>query len=436
MNSKILIVLMIMALSIINAQSNTTNKYNLEKLIDQAILVSPEIKMLEAKYRVAESQIEIGTNLPDPVLTLGLVNLPTNSFSFTQEPMTGKIIGISQAIPFPGALSAASDVKAVDTSIIRQSIIDLKNKIRKDVAELYFSLQYIRENIRLAYESIELLNQISDVVKQKYDVGTASLQNVVQVEVQITRVKDKIETLKSSERATVTKLNAYLLRKESEDIPTERIRSIRFLETTSDSLVKIAVKNRPLLQSLKLSVRKAELMKEQAEYSFYPNFKLALQYSQRDYSSATSVDFVDFFSVIVGISLPINYGGNKTEQVNRAIHLGSLYNEQYNLTIQKLQQTFGTVNSKLLEMSNREELIIEQLLPQAKQAYDAAIADYQVGKIDFANVIKAENDILNIKTELAKIRTDYYKNLFTIEYLVGTELTNIEKNRTETNDEE
>ncbi len=436
MNSKILIVLLIAALSVINAQNKTPDKQDLEWLINKAISVSPEIKMLEAKYRVAKSQIEIGTNLPDPVLTLGLANLPVNSFSFTQEPMTGKVIGLTQAIPFPGALSSAAGVKAVDTSIIRQNIIDLKNKIRKEVAGLYFSLQFVRENIRFANESIGLLKQISDVVRQKYDVGSASLQNLVQVEVQITRVKDKIESLKSEERALLAKLNAYLLRKGTGEIQTGKIQPIKFLETSTESLVRIATENRPQLQSLKLSVKKAQLMKEQAEYSFYPNFKLGLQYSQRDYNSVTSTDFVDFFSVLVGISLPINYGGKKTEQVNRAVHLGSLYNEQYNLAVQKLQQTFGTVNSKLLEMFNREELITDQLLPQAQQAYKAAIADYQVGKIDFANVIKAENDILNIKTELAKIRTDYYKNLFTIEYLAGTELINIEKNRTETNDEE
>ncbi len=436
MNSKILIVLLIAALSVINAQNKTPDKQDLEWLINKAISVSPEIKMLEAKYRVAKSQIEIGTNLPDPVLTLGLANLPVNSFSFTQEPMTGKVIGLTQAIPFPGALSSAAGVKAVDTSIIRQNIIDLKNKIRKEVAGLYFSLQFVRENIRFANESIGLLKQISDVVRQKYDVGSASLQNLVQVEVQITRVKDKIESLKSEERALLAKLNAYLLRNGTGEIQTGKIQPIKFLETSTESLVRIATENRPQLQSLKLSVKKAQLMKEQAEYSFYPNFKLGLQYSQRDYNSVTSTDFVDFFSVLVGISLPINYGGKKTEQVNRAVHLGSLYNEQYNLAVQKLQQTFGTVNSKLLEMFNREELITDQLLPQAQQAYKAAIADYQVGKIDFANVIKAENDILNIKTELAKIRTDYYKNLFTIEYLAGTELINIEKNRTETNDEE
>ncbi len=436
MNSKILIVLLIAALSVINAQNKTPDKQDLEWLINKAISVSPEIKMLEAKYRVAKSQIEIGTNLPDPVLTLGLANLPVNSFSFTQEPMTGKVIGLTQAIPFPGALSSAAGVKAVDTSIIRQNIIDLKNKIRKEVAGLYFSLQFVRENIRFANESIGLLKQISDVVRQKYDVGSASLQNLVQVEVQITRVKDKIESLKSEERALLAKLNAYLLRNGTGEIQTGKIQPIKFLETSTESLVRIATENRPQLQSLKLSVKKAQLMKEQAEYSFYPNFKLGLQYSQRDYSSVTSTDFVDFFSVLVGISLPINYGGKKTEQINRAVHLGSLYNEQYNLAVQKLQQTFGTVNSKLLEMFNREELITDQLLPQAQQAYKAAIADYQVGKIDFANVIKAENDILNIKTELAKIRTDYYKNLFTIEYLAGTELINIEKNRTETNDEE
>ncbi len=435
MNSKILIVQLMMFLTIINAQNSKQQKETLTDLINSAVSVSPKIKMLQAKYKVAKAQIEIGTNLPDPVLTLGLANMPTNTFSFTQEPMTGKIVGLSQAIPFPGALSSAAAVKSVDTAIVKTSIEDLKNKIRKEVAEYYYTLQYLRENIKYARESISLLRQISEVVKRKYDVGSASLQNLVQIEVQITRVKDKIETLEAKERSTVSKLNALLLRKDDADIFTPNLPQINYKELKTDSGLEVAVKNRPLLQSIRLASRKAELMKDAAEYSFYPNFKLSLQYSQRDYNAKTSNDYIDFFSVMVGISLPINYGGNKTEQVNRAVYLRSLYDEQYNTTLQNLQKSIGTVNSKLLEMNNREKLITTELLPQAKQAFDAAMADYKVGKIDFANVIKAENDILNIKTELAKVRTDFYKNLYSLEYLLGKEIKNIANNSTETNDE-
>jgi len=51
------------------------------------------------------------------------------------------------------------------------------------------------------------------------------------------------------------------------------------------------------------------------------------------------------------------------------------------------------------------------------------MADYQVNKIDFVNVIKAEDDILKIKTELAKLRTNYTIQVAQLEFLTGSRLT-------------
>ena len=104
---------------------------SLKSLITEAIQVSPKIELLKSKRNVAKSKIENNTNLEDPILTLGLINMPTNSFSFNQEPMTGKIIGLSQSFPFPGGLGRKSDVFAMDTLIVEQEIEDFKNEIRK-----------------------------------------------------------------------------------------------------------------------------------------------------------------------------------------------------------------------------------------------------------------------------------------------------------------
>jgi hypothetical protein len=73
---------------IIFPANNFSQVDDLDQMIEQAILLSPELKMLEAKRNAAYSKLNINTNLPDPVLTLGLINVPTNSFSFDQEPMT------------------------------------------------------------------------------------------------------------------------------------------------------------------------------------------------------------------------------------------------------------------------------------------------------------------------------------------------------------
>ncbi len=419
MISKILIVLTIL-ISGINAQ----NKETLPDLINTAIRVSPKIKMLHSKLNVTKSRIEIGTNLPDPTLTLGLANLPTNSFSFTQEPMTGKVIGLSQAFPFPGKLNTAADLKAIDTMIVKEEINDLKNEIIKNVSMLYYELRLVREEIKLAKESEALLKQISEVVKSKYEVSKANLQNVIQVAVQITRVKDKIEMLYGKEHSTLAELNAILLRDKGSVIITDSIKSLDDNLYSSNYLINTAVKNRPFLKGIKYTEEKFKIKENLADYSYYPNFKLALQYSQRDYNGLTGVDLNDFFSVVVGITLPLNYGGKNSAKVNESKYLQEFNRDRYNSSIQILNQSFAKITAKLDEIKERENLISKTLLPQAKQALEASLADYQVGRIDFVNVINAENDILKIKTDLIKIRTDYAKNIAKLEFLVGAKIGN------------
>jgi outer membrane protein TolC len=415
-------VIMIVITSIITAQNKDTKTETLNNLVKTAIQVSPQIKMLKSKLKVASSKIEIGTNLPDPILTLGLANLPTNSFSFTQEPMTGKVIGLSQAIPFPGKLSAASEVKAIDTLIVLEEIKDLENEIRKNVSTLYYDLRLVREEILLAKESKFLLEQISEVVKSKYEVSKTNLQNVIQITVQITHVQDRIEELKGKENAVLTELNAILLREETSKIITTKIPSLNQKFYSIKSLVKLANNNRPFLKGIKYSEKKFKLKEDLAKYSYYPNFKLGLQYSQRDYNGLTGIDFNDFFSVVVGITLPLNYGGKNTAQVNEAKYLQAFNRDRYNSSVQILAQAFAKITAKLNEIKKRNNLISKTLLTQTEQSLQAALADYQVDKIDFVNVIKAEEDILKAKTELLKIRTEFNKKIAELEFLVGKEL--------------
>lgn len=399
-------------------------KLELKDLIHQAIKASPKLKMLRAEYDAAESRIEINSNLPDPMLTLGLINLPTNSFSFTQEPMTGKVIGLSQGIPFPGSLSAKANVKSADTSIVRREIEDLKNKIRNEVIQKYLELQLTREQLSYAIESENLLNQISDVARSKYESSKASLQNIIQVEVQITRVKDKIELLRGKENGLVAELNALALRDLNSEIITDYISPISDLKFDNLSLIEDSKLNRPFLKKIENEMEKSKYMEEAAEYEFYPNFNIGAQYSQRDEISKTGVNLNDFFSVIVGVTLPINYGGKKRSKVDEAKFMQSFYLEKYNSSIQDITQSVGKITAKIKELSSREKLVENTLLPQSEKLLEAALADYQVARIDFVNVIKAESDILDIKTELAALRADYYKNLAQLEFLTGKSLQN------------
>jgi outer membrane protein TolC len=336
--------------------------------------------------------------------------------------MTQKVIGLQQTIPFPGKLSAMEDAAAVDTLIIDKEIQDAENEIRKNVSEKYYSLSFFKKSIAYAEESKNLLEKISEVVSTKYSVSTASQQNLIKVQLEITNISDKIEDLKSMEGSALSGLNALLLQDADTPVYTETFDSIKTINVTVKQLDSLARANRPFLQGIQLAQQKGRLKQRVAEKDYLPNFTLGVQYGQRGTLEKTGMDQADFLSFSVGISLPINYGGKISSKVQEATSIQELYSEQYFNAIQNLDGMFGTAVTDLNSIKDRINLFETGLVPQAHQNLSSALSSYQVNKVDFINVIDAQNQLYRIETNLYKLKTDYLKKIAELEFLTGTSL--------------
>lgn len=413
--------ILILTISFSFAVFSQAQTESLQELINTAIDVSPKIKMLEMKKQAASNRIEQNSNLPDPMLTLGFANLPVNSFAFTQEPMTGKIVGLSQAFPFPGKLSEQADVNSKDADIVEQEILDAKNEIRKNVIKSYNELVFVRKAISIANGSKDLLNNIAEVVRTKYSVSTASQQNLLKVELEITNITERIEDLMSKEKTQLSVLNSYLLRPADVPIMTTELSDIYYQKFTVDALIDSSIKYRPFLAGIKEAKQKEMLKQSLAEYEYYPNFNLALQYSFRDRIEKTNTPLDDFFSLMVGFSLPLNYGGKVSSKVEETESMQMFYDEQYEMSLQMLQSAFGSSIAKLNSLKERIKLIEEGSLIQSNENLKTTLTSYQVGQVDFLNVIDAQNSLLKIGNDLYRLKTDYLNEIAELEFLTGTE---------------
>lgn len=417
-----LIVMLIISFTIIiSAQQNNPI---LNTIIKRSIEISPKLKMLKAKREVAYNKISQKSNLPDPMLSLAFTNLPTNTFVFDQEPMTGKVVGLTQLFPFPGKLSAIEDEAAIDTLIIDQEINDEVNKITETVTKNYYDLNYFRRAIFYAKESKKLLKEIEDVVSVKYTVSTATQQNLIKVQLELTKISDKIEELNSREKSTLSVLNSYLLQDAETEIKTELIEKVKPITVTSQKLNELAQANRPFLKGIKLFVEKAKLKQLVARKDYLPNFSLGVQYSFRDRIASSGVNLNNLMTFALGISLPLNYGGKVTAKVEEAVSLQRLYEEQYSSALQFLDSRFGSDIAELKSIEERINLFEDGLMPQAQQNLKSALASYQVNEVDFINVIDAQDQLFQIETNLYRLKTSYLKQIADLEFLTGTRLTN------------
>ncbi len=130
------------------------------------------------------------------------------------------------------------------------------------------------------------------------------------------------------------------------------------------------------------------------------------------------------FSVVLGISLPLNYGGKYTAKEEEAISLQEFHSEQYYQALQFLDGKFGAAIADLESLEERIKLFEDGLLPQAQQNLESTLASYQVNEVDFINVIDAQDQLFKIETNLYKLKTDYLKRIADLEFLVGTSLYN------------
>ena len=394
---------------------------SLNNLIDRATRVSPKIKMLQAKLSATKNNIPHNSNLPDPQIKLGLVNMPINSFSFTQEPMTGKMISLTQGFPFPGKLGANEDVSTIDPKIVMQMIKEEENKIARDVKIAYLDYHYFTKVIEIVRDKKVLFGSIREVVQTKYEVSKASKQNILRVDLAITNITDKVEEVSAAKETAIIKLQAYLLNAESITLFEDHLSKPNDETFTHTNVESLAMENRPLLNQIKLLKEKSKRAEAAAEYEFMPDFNLTLQYNQRDEIAASNTNLNDFFSLIVGFNLPINYGGNKSAKVDEAKSFQDYYDYQYQTVLQSIQIESETSIAKLNSLREREQLISEVKMIQAEEIFNAALSNYQVGEIDFINVIQAVNDLLEIETDLYKIRKEYFQEKAKLVFIAGKE---------------
>ncbi|NOY06629.1 MAG: TolC family protein [Chlorobi bacterium] len=394
----------------------------LHRYIDRALQVSPRLNAFRAQQLAVNRRIPQVSSLPDPRLAFSLNNLPINSFSFTQEGMTGKVIAISQTLPFPGKLSTRGDIVRQDEMIVLRQFEDERNNIIREVKKTYYELAYIKRVIRIEEQSRQLLRDISRIVRTKYEVGRGSQQDIVKSDLEITRITDRILKLQERYQSLAEHLNALLLREPHDVVVVDTLRDPSNAVFRINDLLDSARAFRPFLRGLEEAVTKARFQKELAELQWYPDFTVGVAYSQRDYLQATGTNLNDLTTFMVGINIPLDYGGKRSAAEEEATALERMYSDQYSSVLQTLQKLFARSDAAIATIRERIHLLETGLLPQASQALRASLAGYQVGEVDYLNVLDNQVKLFDIEMDLVRLRADYWKEIAEIEFLAGIEV--------------
>jgi outer membrane protein, heavy metal efflux system len=392
----------------------------LERLVNEALANNPELKALKDREDAFSQRPSQEESLDNPKIGFALLAVPTNSFSFTQEPMTQKQISISQKIPFPGKLPLKGDIARKETEIVREDYVEKKNDLVMQVKDAFRNLLLIDKTIDVTKENRDLLREFVKTTETKYAVGEGIQQDVLKAQVELSKMTDALITLAQKKESVAAHLNTLLNRpvdtpfREIEGIDIEGMKHRGFM-FTQDELQKIAEANRPVLIGAKHLIERDRLALRLAEKNYFPDVDVGVSYGQRD-------ERPDFVSGFVMVTVPLWHKTKEDKKVaeERANIRQAI--EQYNAMKNTLFFRIRDAVTQIGKYQKKIELFKTGLLPQSRAALESAISGYQVNKVDFITLVNNQVTLYNYEIEYYRAVTDYENKISDIEATVGKRL--------------
>ena len=167
------------------AQSSGNLPPDLRALIDEALQANPEVKQKAQLKSAAQEAVRPAGALDDPKLSVNILNLPVDTWSFAQEPMTNKQFALSQKVPFPGKRRLRSEVAEEQAKSEGFSLNDKVNEIRARVIQKYWDLALTYSGYNITQRNKQFWDQVVKVAETRYTVGQGMQTDVLQAQVEL-----------------------------------------------------------------------------------------------------------------------------------------------------------------------------------------------------------------------------------------------------------
>jgi len=425
---------------------------SLDSLIGSALAVSPAIRAARAHADAVRHRVGAAAAWPDPLLMFGVVNQPLGRGPTTlsahgtptvsgPDPMTMRMVGISQTIPYPGKTALQRSVAQRGADEAAATLDMTRQQVARDVKAVYYELAFLDRALVIVGENQSLLASLVRTTEARYSVGQATQQDVLNARVEATRLGETASAYLEQRRAALARLNAMLDRPSDSPIAgatiSEAVRhavigdssqEIRFAATTLGAraagsplppvteLQDRAIQFSPELREHEAMIAAQGARLELARKSYLPDVDVSVQYGQR------GGNLPDMLTATVGIPLPIQKRRKQDELTAEASTTLEALHIEHVAKVNGIRADVARLASELERERTQLALYHKAILPQARASLASSTAGYQVGRSDFRALGEAQAALFSYETDYWRALSDFATNLAELERVVGKEV--------------
>jgi outer membrane protein, heavy metal efflux system len=424
----------------------------LSRLIAQAIGANPAIQAAQHRVDAARARVSPAGLPPDPMFMAGIQNVALGREPVTvsehgttgpglPDPMTMKMVGVEQTLPYPGKLSLNRAAAMHDAESARASLDGARLQVTRDVEDAYFELAFVDQADSIVARNRDVLASLIGVTEARYGVGTSGQQDVLKARVEAARLAETATTLDARRRAALARLNATLDRSSNTPVDRPQIpdaiaraavsnspQDIHFASAAlgapaADSplpslaaLQDMALRENPDLRAQNATIAAEAARVELARKAFLPDIDFTVQYGHR----ANGIP--DMMTATVSVPIPIfkirKQDAGVVEADAQLVALESDRAQKQNEVLADVARLDAALEQSRTQLA----LYVKALLPEARATLASATANYQVSRVDFLTVLDAQATVFNYETEYFRSLSDFARNLAELQRVVGREV--------------
>ena len=406
--------------AIVRAQ--TADTLDMSRAVALARAANPTLAARAADVRAAAARIRPAGALSDPTLSLGAMNYLLPGLSPRGDPMTMNQVTLMQTLPVNGARGLRRSAARADSARYAYAAEAAALDVEAAVRGRYWALYHDDRALEIMARRHEVLQEISNVATTMYATGTAVQADALRAQLAITRLDQEIAEMRLERYGAASALNALLGREGTTPIvlpPAGNHEHEAMLHTLAmpeppalDSLRALADRHNPEILGAAAMVTGGRANAAAVRRLMVPDVGLGIAYGQR-------AGINDMVSLMVSVTVPVFAAARQYRMRDEATALLDAAGHDRDAVRVRVHAALATAREQAMAARQLVTLYAQTLVPQAEATYQAALAAYRVGRVDFATLLDAQTAILEYEHDLHNYEAMYGTATAEIDRLTG-----------------
>lgn len=377
-----------------------------------ALNADPVVARFRAQADATRDLAVSESQLPDPQVRVGVINVPVNSFRFDEEQMTMKEIGFVQTFPAYGSLSNRAlelgSMAEVDDAMAADRELMVLERVRAAWLELYYQF----EAVALVQKTQKVFSELVKVAEARYRQGRGRQQDLISVQLQLSKLEDEVTSMELEKEVLMSELMRWLGAADVSRPTPVAFPPLPPLPPIDEIRSRLAA--HPSLRAAEAQVEANRAGVEMARAMYRPMTMIDVSYGQRDFE-----DMPDMMSAMLSFSLPLFTSSRQDPGVSARRAEVEVAKESVEDRRRELQEMMESNYRRWQRLNERVARYEKEVVPFSNQYSQATLTAYQANVSDFEDQVEARMGELENGLTALRLKVDRAKTHATLLYIAG-----------------